>query len=93
MRTKYSEKNPSALPVFKTIIARSFHEIINPDKRVLTQVKEMAHKKDVPILAAAVKGEADILVTFNKKDFFPDLSLTIDIVNPGELLRIIQRLN
>ena|GEM_PF-4427736 len=69
------KKNPSALPAFKSIITQSFHEIINPNERVLTQVKEMAHKKDVPILAAAVEGEVDLLVTFNKKDF-PPYSLT-----------------
>jgi len=47
----------------------------------------MAHKKDLPILTAAIKVKAQFLVTFNTKDFYPAEEFGLTVLAPGDLLR------
>ncbi|HDH98976.1 MAG TPA: hypothetical protein ENF70_07600 [Deltaproteobacteria bacterium] len=42
--------------------------------------------KDVPILASALEAKACFLVTFNMKDYWPDNSIQLEVLTPGELL-------
>ena len=84
------KKLPSALPVFKSFLDASFSNVIVPVNRFLEKARDQADDKDVPILAAAMQAQADVLVTFNTKDYFPHESPP-KILNPGGLLKAIQR--
>ncbi|MBC8323353.1 MAG: PIN domain-containing protein [Candidatus Marinimicrobia bacterium] len=82
-------KLPSALPVFKEILNTSKLKIISPTEDEIKSVFSNAHKKDVPILAAALHSQAEHLTTFNIKDFYPSSDHNIKIAKPSEITKII----
>lgn len=84
------KKLPEALPAFQSILDESFLAVVVPVDRTLEKARGQADDKDVPILAAALEARADVLVTFNTKDYFPHESPP-KILSPGDLLKDIQR--
>jgi predicted nucleic acid-binding protein len=83
------KKLPSALPLFNDIIKNSYLKVVSPSQEDIQNALPFADKKDIPILAAALKENADYLTTFNIKDYFTSPSHKISIVKPKEILRII----
>jgi len=86
------KKLPEALSVFQFMLDASFLNVVvqvDPTQAG-EKARGQANDKDVPILAAALKARADVLVTFNTKDYFPHES-PLKILTPGDLLKDIQR--
>lgn len=86
------KKLPEALPAFQSILDESFLAVVVPvdPAQAGEKARGQADDKDVPILAAALEARADVLVTFNTKDYFPHESPP-KILSPGDLLKAIQR--
>lgn len=80
---------PTALPFFQTILDASFLTVIVPHEKYLDTARGQADDKDVPILAAALQTRADVLVTFNTKDYFPHKSPPL-ILRPGDVVKAIR---
>lgn len=84
------KKLPAALPVYRKYLPLLHLEIIPlPSHQEVEEVSEWIDRKDAPVLASALKGNADFLVTGDKKDFgrvgrMKGISLTI--VSPAEFL-------
>lgn len=84
-------KLPDALPQFEKIISHTLAIVDDPPPKQIAGYNQMAHEKDVSILAAAIQQKVQFLVTFNTKDFFPSPELELHVVEPGELLQRIRR--
>ena len=86
------KKLPEALSVFQSILDASFLAVVVPvdPAQAGEKARGQADDKDVPILAATLEARADVLVTFNTKDYFPYESPP-KILSPRELLKAIQR--
>ncbi len=90
---KWNLKNklPEALPVYKEYFPKLGLEIISlPSKEEIKDYKDIISEKDVPVLASAIKGEADYLVT-GDKDFIKVENkgrFSFKIVTPQEFLEI-----
>ncbi len=84
------KKLPEALPVFEQIISYALKVVANPSNKETARYNNMAHEKDLPILAAALKIKAQFLVTFNTKDFYPKQELGLKVIEPGNLLKRIR---
>jgi len=65
-----SNKVPAALPLFREYLPKLNLEIIPlPSAKHIVKLLGSTADKDVPVLASAVKGQADFLVTGDKKHF------------------------
>jgi putative PIN family toxin of toxin-antitoxin system len=85
-----SKKLPAVLPTYKKYLPKLYLKIIPlPSPKSLTRYKRHIAHKDAPVLASAVNGGADFLVTGDKKDF-EELkvkgSYPFQIVSPAEFL-------
>jgi len=89
-RKNLQKKLPDALPKFEKIISHTLKVVDNPARRQTAKYHKMAHEKDLPILGAALKTNAQFLVTFNTKDFYVEPELGLIILEPGELLKRIR---
>ena len=89
-RRNLKKKLPDALPVFNRIIEMSVKVIDNPSNKSIQRVKNMAHLKDLSILAATVQCEANYLITFNIKHFHPAPAFSLEVCKPGDLLKKIR---
>lgn len=85
-------KLPQAMNMFKQIVSKSLQITENPTLAESVPYEGMAHKKDLSILVAAIKSQADFLVTFNTKHFHLTQEHLIKIIKPGELMHEIRRL-
>jgi predicted nucleic acid-binding protein len=84
-----TKKLPQALPVWKQYLPKLNLTVIPlPTKKELSAFLGRTADKDVPVLASAAKGQADSLVTGDKKDFdkLKKKDLPFSIVSPSELL-------
>ncbi len=84
------KKLPGALPIFEQIISCTLKVVANPSNKETEPYNNMAHEKDLPILASALKIKAQFLVTFNTKDFYPKPELGLKVIEPGDLLKSIR---
>ena len=89
-REAIREKLPEAEPIFEKIIANSVEVLPNSTWPEMNELKDIAHRKDVQILAVAIKAGANYLVTFDTEDFHPDPKLGLIVCKPGELLKMIK---
>ena len=62
-RRNLIKKLPQAEPIFDEIIKRALEIKKNPTLDEQNTYRHMAHPKDLPILASAIKSGADYLVT------------------------------
>ena len=83
-RRNLQRKLPEALPAFEAFLASPFIETFRPTRRHLKLAHRLAHDKDVPIMAAAIGAEAEILVTHNRKHF--DSGEGVRVVRPRTLI-------
>ena len=89
-RRNIVKKLPQAKKIFEQIISCSLQIDKTPAQDYINQFTDYAHKKDLPILASAIKTKVNYLVTFNTKHFFPSPELEIVVANPGEILQNIR---
>lgn len=90
-----NKKFPKLLPLYKEYLNNLHFKIVPlPTAKEIAFYKDVIHKKDAPVLASAIKGKADYLVTGDDKDFKTEkllkANLSIRIVNPSEALAIIE---
>ena len=65
-----SRKLPEVLPIYKKYLSKINLKIIPlPSKKEIGPFCDLISEKDAPVLASAVMGHADFLVTGDKKDF------------------------
>ncbi len=87
------KKMPDALQVYRKYLPMINLEIIPmPSPAEIKKISGFIADKDAPVLASALKGNADFLVTGDKKDFAkPKLhgGLPLKIVSPSEFLDVI----
>jgi predicted nucleic acid-binding protein len=69
VKRNLQQKLPAALAAFDVFLASPFVEICHPTASGIERARPLAHGKDVPIMAAAIAAEAEILVTHNTKHF------------------------
>jgi len=82
-------KLPAAIPVFRSCLKLMNIEIVPlPIKRDLLPLAGMTAEKDLPVIASALHGAADFLVTGGKKDLLriKKNRLPFSIVSPAEFL-------
>jgi predicted nucleic acid-binding protein len=89
-RKNLRDKLPDAQPVFEKIISHALAVIEDPSNEEADDYREMAHEKDLLILAAALRINAQFLVTFNTKHFYPAPELRLEVLQPGDLLKRIR---
>ncbi len=62
-------KLPAALPLFRSFLSIAGLEIVPmPSRKDLEPLAGLTAEKDLPVLASAIAGRADVLVTGDKKD-------------------------
>jgi uncharacterized protein len=85
---------PSALPYF-TILADLLSPVItNPTKGQVLKAAQIVHLKDAPIVAAAVKANADYLATHDVKHLLSHAKAIADayvitVLTPADLLSVL----
>jgi len=67
--------------------------VVRGDKIVRVEcVRPLLRDPDDEMIAElTLAAEAEYLITFNKKDFFPLLSLGVKLANPAEFLKILEK--
>lgn len=90
-----SEKLPVLVQDYRSFIQRMSPTLVDePSKKAVGEAAQVIHHKDAPILAAAISGEADYLITWNTKHFHkPSVMTTVrfKIMTPGEFLKEFRR--
>ena len=84
-------KLPAALPAFRALVAAACQEVGEPTEAESAALRGQADRKDIPILAAAVKAGSDWLITFNTKDFRPT-SGRLHVGEPGVFVEALRRM-
>ncbi len=91
-----ANKLPAALPVYEQYFPRLNLEIIPlPSAAEVKKLSGHTAEKDIPVLASALKGRADFLVTGDKKDFAALMmkgSYPFRILTPAEFLDLVPEL-
>lgn len=85
-----SKKMSEALPVYRKYLKLLNLEIVPmPLPADIKKLSGCTSDKDIPVLASAINGNADFLVTGDKKDFLKlKGKYPFKILNPGEFLDI-----
>lgn len=86
-----TRKMPDVISVYNRYLPLlNLDIILLPTAGEVDKLSGITSKKDLPVLASAIKGKVDFLVTGDKKDF---ISLTGEypfrIVSPSEFLKVI----
>lgn len=64
---KLDEKGKKRLNFY--LLQSRLHKVENPSKESVLECEQVINSKDAPILAAAIKSKATVLVTLDKRDF------------------------
>lgn len=88
--TNLREKIPAALPAFEELTTACLRVVADPTPSEVRALGGLAHPKDLPILAAAVREQCPELVTFNGRDYRPGHP-DVEVVSPGVLVQRIRR--
>lgn len=84
IRRNLGEKLPEALPGFESLLAAPFVSTCTPGSTDLRRARPLAHEKDAPIMAAAMRAEAAILVAHNTRHF--ESGEGVRVVRPRTLI-------
>jgi predicted nucleic acid-binding protein len=90
-----AKKLPDALPIFAQLIAPINPEILpNPTLEESNRWIDIIEAKDAPILAAAVLGKIDRLLSLNTKDFTTKVGIKSQLIiqTPAEFVREIREI-
>lgn len=82
-------KLPAALPLFRSFLSIAELEIVpSPSRKDLEPLAGLTAAKDLPVLASAIAGRADVLVTGDKKDLLKIRkgALPFAILSPSDFL-------
>lgn len=82
-------KLPAALPLFQSFLSIAGLEIVPmPTGKDLEPLAGLTDAKDLPVLASAIAGQADVLVTGDKKDLLRIRkgALPFPILSPADFL-------
>ncbi len=94
VRQNLAESAPEAVAVFDYLLGILPIEIVKPDREDVLEAASYIVLKDAPILAAARKARADLLVTLDKKHMLgkPDLAswAGMKIVTPREAVAFVR---
>ncbi len=85
------KKMPDALPVYRNYLPLLNLEVIPlPSPEEIKKLFGLTSDKDIPVLASAIRGGADFLVTGDKKDFIKLKGKhSFRILSPAEFLDVI----
>jgi len=90
-----SEKLPALVPDYCHLIRQMSPSVLeDPSRKEVAQAARVIHHKDAPILAAAIRGKADYLITWNTRHFHRASvrrAVRFKIVTPGEFLEEFRR--
>ena len=86
-----TEKLPQLPPAFRLIVSRCLHVVPDPHPADLLPHVGFAHRRDLPILAAAIRQGCEWLVTFNVRGFRPGHP-AISVLRPGEFVLCVRDL-
>jgi len=84
-------KMPAALSTFRLLVERCLRVVIDPIQRDVAKYAGIAHAKDLPILAAAVRERCEWLVTFNTDDYLPGHP-DVAVLRPGAFIQRVRTL-
>jgi len=86
-----TKKIPDALPVYRKYLPLLNLEVIPlPSPVEIKKLSGLTSDKDMPVLASAISGDVDFLVTGDKKDFIKlKGKCSFRILSPSEFLDII----
>jgi predicted nucleic acid-binding protein len=89
------QKAPEAIPLFRLLMELVSPEIVpDPEPELLRAVLEFVIAKDAIVVAGAIAGKADYLVTFDRKHLIdlPEVSKrsSLPIVLPEVVLRVVR---
>jgi predicted nucleic acid-binding protein len=94
VRRNLVENAPQALDLFDFLLDLVPIEIVNPSREEILAAAELVTLKDAPIIAAAKKSQADLLVTLDKKHLLgkPELAqfAGMEIVTPNEAVKLVK---
>lgn len=86
---KMNEVSRQRLTFFLTTVPYTITSFLN--KKEIEKCSRWIHKKDAPVLAAAIKSKTDFLLTLDKKHFIqPQVQKfagKVRITTPGEFIR------
>jgi predicted nucleic acid-binding protein len=85
---------PSALPYFAILADLLSSVITNPTKGQVLKAAQIVHLKDAPIVAGAVKANADYLATYDVKHLLSHAKAIADayritVLTPSDLLSVL----
>ena len=80
-----SEKMPRALPAFRLLVDRCLQLTPDPTPDDLYRCAGLAHPKDLPILAAALREKCPWLTTFNVSHYQPGHP-QVAVLRPGDFV-------
>ncbi len=86
-----TKKMPEALPAYSKYLPLLNLDILPlPSSRDIAKLSGTTSQKDIPVLASAINGNVDFLVTGDKKDFINLRGkYSFKILSPSEFLDII----
>lgn len=86
-----TRKMPEVLPVYNRYLPLLSLDIIPlPTAGEIDKLSGITSKKDIPVLASAINGKVDFLVTGDKKDFIHlKGKYPFRILSPSEFLKVI----
>lgn len=91
-----SEKLPDLVPDHRRLMHQMAPVLLeDPSPKDTARAARIIHSKDAPILASAINGEADYLITWNTRHFHkPSVmgAVRFKIMTPGEFLEEFRRL-
>ena len=92
----FSAKLPNLVIQFRRFIQNlAILMVEDPPAKSVERAASLIHRKDAPILAAAMESEADYLITLDKKHFLKQKvrrNIPIEVCTPADFLRIFERL-
>jgi predicted nucleic acid-binding protein len=81
-----ANKIEAALPAFRLLVSRCLLVTPTPPAEEQTTYQGLAHTKDLGILVAAIREKCPLLVTFNRRHFYPGHA-DVEVVTPGEFIQ------
>ena len=90
-----TEKLPDLVFDYRHLLRQMAPVLLDdPSRKEVAQAERLIHSKDAPILAAAIKGQVDCLITLNTRHFHqPSVikAVRLKIMTPGDFLEEFRR--
>ena len=90
-----TEKLPALVSDYRRLMRQMAPVLVDdPSREEVAQAERLIHSKDAPILAAAINGQVDYLITWNTRHFHQSpvtKAVRFTIMTPGEFLEEFRR--